>query len=74
MHYVSRAGPVVIISFCAYSRLNSLSTVSVFYALFDFQGGGGEKLKQKQKRLEDAERRNKELGGEPALKWSGDVS
>lgn len=38
------------------------------------QGGGGEKLKMKQKRLEEAEKKNKELGGENKLKWSGDAS
>eukprot|EP01031_Cornospumella_fuschlensis_P035929 gene35929-43577_t len=34
------------------------------------QGGGGEKLKAKSKALEEAEKRNRELGGEPALKWN----
>jgi hypothetical protein len=38
------------------------------------QGGGGDKLKMKQKRLEDAERKNKELGGKNVLKWNGDAS
>lgn len=38
------------------------------------QGGGGDKLKLKQKRLEEAEKKNSELGGGNNLKWSGDVS
>jgi hypothetical protein len=35
------------------------------------KGGGGEKLKAKAKRLEEAEKKNKELGNgsPPALKW-----
>ena len=34
------------------------------------QGGGGEKLKAKAKALEEAEKKNRDLGGEPALKWT----
>jgi len=34
------------------------------------QGGGGEKLKKKSKALEDAEQKNKDLGGPNALKWN----
>lgn len=34
------------------------------------QGGGGEHLKAKAKKLEEAEKKNKELGGENALKWN----
>lgn len=44
-----------------------------FYSV-SLKGGGGDKLKMKQKRLEEAEKKNKELGGENTLKWSGDVS
>lgn len=42
--------------------------------LIGIQGGGGDKLKMKQKRLEEAEKKNKELGGENTLKWGGDVT
>ena len=34
------------------------------------QGGGGEKLKAQQKALEAAERKNREAGGQNALKWN----
>jgi len=34
------------------------------------QGGGGEKLKAKAKALEEAEKKQRDLGGEPALKWT----
>lgn len=34
------------------------------------QGGGGEKLKAKAKALEQAEKKNADLGGPPALKWT----
>ena len=35
-----------------------------------FKGGaGGEKLKAKQKKLEEYEKRNRDLGGDYALKW-----
>lgn len=34
------------------------------------QGGGGDKLKAKAKALEDAEKKNKELGGNNALTWT----
>ncbi len=34
------------------------------------QGGGGEKLKAKAKALEEAEAKNKALGGDNALKWN----
>ena len=34
------------------------------------QGGGGEKLKAKSKALEEAEKKNRELGGTNTLKWS----
>eukprot|EP00981_Chlorochromonas_danica_P003016 scaffold602_cov179-Ochromonas_danica.AAC.13 len=34
------------------------------------QGGGGEKLKVKSKALEQAEKKNADLGGPPALKWT----
>lgn len=35
------------------------------------KGGGGEKLKAKAKALEDAEKRQKDLGGGPStLKWT----
>ena len=34
------------------------------------QGGGGEKLKAKAKALEDAEKKNRDLGGSNTLKWN----
>lgn len=34
------------------------------------QGGGGEKLKAKAKALEEAEKKNKDLGGPNALRWN----
>ena len=34
------------------------------------QGGGGEKLKAKAKALEEAEKKQRELGGPNALKWT----
>ena len=34
------------------------------------QGGGGERLKAKAKALEEAERKNRELGGSNTLKWN----
>lgn len=34
------------------------------------QGGGGEALRQRSMKLEEAEKKNRELGGEPALKWT----
>ena len=33
------------------------------------QGGGGERLKAKAKALEEAEKKNKEIGG-PSLQWT----
>lgn len=34
------------------------------------QGGGGEKLKAKAMALEEAEKKNKELGGPNSLRWT----
>lgn len=34
------------------------------------QGGGGEKLKAKAKALEEAEKKNRDLGGGPTMKWT----
>ena len=34
------------------------------------QGGGGEKTKAKAKALEEAEKKQKELGGPTMLKWT----
>lgn len=34
------------------------------------QGGGGEKLKAKAKALEEAEKKNRDLGGPNTLKWN----
>ena len=34
------------------------------------QGGGGDKLKAKAKALEEAEKKQRELGGPAALKWT----
>jgi hypothetical protein len=53
------------------SLINCLQAQAAENRSKDFkQGGGGEKLKAKQKALEDAQKKNEELGGGPNLKWN----